>query len=233
MLADDVERLRHAVAHDLRSPVRNTIVFLEMLAAEHAAGLDADGRDYLERARAAASRADTMLERLLDAERCDRMELRRSPVDLAVIARAALAALAPDAPAAGLTLVADGALDCTADPVLAGILLRELLDNARKATASAGSAAVHLRRGADRAGSGPTYRLTDQGIGFDMAYAGRLFQPFGRLHAFREFPGAGMGLAIARRIVERHGGHVHCEATPGTGCTIAFGFGPDSRTRMK
>jgi signal transduction histidine kinase len=232
-LADDLERLRHAVAHDVRSPVRNAIGFLEMLAAEHAAGLDADGRDYLERARSAARRADTMLERLLEAERCDRMELRRSPIDIAALARATLAALDPDDPAAGLTFVADDALRCAADPALAGIVLRELLDNARKATASAGNTTVQLRRGAETPGEGPTFRLTDEGIGFDMAFAGRLFQPFGRLHALREFPGAGMGLAIARRIVERHGGRMRCEAMPGGGCTIAFGFGPDSRVRVK
>ncbi|MGH7093293.1 MAG: response regulator [Stellaceae bacterium] len=214
----ELEAFSYSVSHDLRAPLRSIDGFSQALIEDYAAALPPDAQAYLGRVRAAAQRMGELIDDLLELSQVGRAPLRHQRVDLSALARAIVADLRRAAPQRdALVSIADGLL-VTGDPGLLRALLENLLGNAWKFTAHTAGAAIAFN--AACADGRAVYAVRDNGAGFDMNFAGRLFAPFQRLHSDAEFPGTGIGLATVRRIVDRHGGRVWAEGETGAGATI-------------
>jgi PAS domain S-box-containing protein len=216
----ELESFSYSVSHDLRAPLRALNGFSHLLEEEYAHRLDANGLNYLARIRAASQRMGELIDDLLDLARVSRQELRRMPVDCSALAADILASLEELAPQRKVSWHVAAGLSVRADPVLAKVLLENLLRNAWKFTAERADARIEFDAAVQ---DGETvYCVRDNGVGFDPAYAGKLFQPFQRLHDAKRFEGTGIGLAIVQRIVHRHGGRVWAESQPGQGAAFFF-----------
>jgi PAS domain S-box-containing protein len=216
----ELESFGYSVAHDLRAPLRGMSGFAQILLENYGDKLDADGVDCLHEIRNNALRMSGLIDALLSLSSVVRSELRRERVDLGAIARAVGAQCAMAAPARTVELRVAGGLWTSADPRLVRTLLANLLENAWKFTAGITEACIEVGV-IDHEGV-PAFFVRDNGAGFDMTYAGRLFMPFQRLHAASEFAGTGIGLATAQRVVHRHGGRIWVESAPGAGATFYF-----------
>ena len=167
-----------------------------------------------------------IIDDLLLLSRVARAEIRRERVDLTAVAREVDAALRAAEPARGVSFEVAEGLQVQADGRLVRLLLENLLGNAWKYTSR--RAAAHVTLGSREDGGEPYFYVRDDGAGFDMAYAHKLFAAFSRLHGSSEFPGSGIGLATVARIVERHGGRVWAEGEVGRGATFSFTLGRTS-----
>ena len=209
----DMEAISYSIAHDLRAPLRSVNGFASVILEEEA-GLSPEGRLMFERIAKASHNMGRMITDMLELLRVVRVELTPRPVDLAEITRSAWEALAPQA--GEVQLEVQDLPPALGDPTLLRQVFSNLLDNAIKyARPQAGPRIVVGHDAAQGA-----YFVRDNGIGFDMAHAGKLFGLFQRLPAAGSVPGMGIGLAIVARIVERHGGQVWAEAVPGQGATF-------------
>ena len=216
----ELEAFSYSVAHDLRAPLRSIDGFSQALLEDCAEALDDAGKQHLRYVREAAQDMAALIDGLLSLSRVARSELQRETVDLSVLVRQALAQLQRAAPDRSVeTIVADG-LAVDGDPRLLRALLENLLGNAWKFTRDRPIARIEF--GASGSGGERAYFVRDNGAGFDMAYAGKLFGPFQRLHSAAEFEGTGIGLATVQRIINRHGGQVWAEAAPGRGAAFYF-----------
>ena len=216
----ELEAFSYSVSHDLRAPLRAIAGFSQLLLDDYVDRLDERGRGYLERICSTAQRMDEIIEDLLKLSRLGRMELRRERMDLSSIAREIANGLRKTVPDRQVKIVIQDGLVADADPRLVRILLENLLGNAWKFTSRTAQPVIELATLDEP--DGPVYFVRDNGVGFEMAYANRLFVPFQRLHSEAEFSGTGIGLATVHRIVERHGGRVWAEAAPGKGATFYF-----------
>ncbi len=216
----ELEAFAYSVSHDLRAPLRSIGGFSQVLLEDCARELGAEGRDSLRRIVAAVEKMGQLIDDLLNLSRVTRVEMVRGPVDLGRLARKIFEELRASRPDRRAGLVVAERLVAAGDERLLGVVLRNLLENAWKFTARREETRIEFGRAAT--GGGPAYYIKDNGTGFEMAYAGKLFQPFQRLHAMREYPGTGIGLATVKRIIERHGGRVWIEAAPGRGTTVYF-----------
>ncbi len=217
----ELEAFSYSVSHDLRAPLRSIDGFSAALLEDCGERLDERGRDHLRRVRAASARMATLIDDLLGLARVAKTEIRREPVDLSAVAREVLEGLrARDAGRRVEAVVAEGCV-AQGDPRLLRLVLQNLLENAWKFTSKKDAARIEF--GGERAADGAVaWFVRDDGAGFDMAHADRLFGTFQRLHSADEFPGTGVGLATVRRIVGRHGGRVLAEGAPGAGATFRF-----------
>jgi PAS domain S-box-containing protein len=217
----EMEAFSYSVSHDLRAPLRGIDGFGHALLEEYSDRLDAQGRHYLERIRNGAQRMGQIMDDLLDLSRLSRHELVLTSVDLSAQARQILEALEQQAPGQRQVqqVVQDG-LRVQADPRLMHMVLGQLLTNAWKFTGKRMGARIEF--GVTEDAEGRTFFVRDNGAGFDMAYAGKLFGAFQRLHDPSEFAGTGVGLAIAQRILLRHGGRIWAEAAVDQGATFFF-----------
>ncbi|HUB07205.1 MAG TPA: response regulator [Myxococcales bacterium] len=227
-LADELERknreleaFSYSVSHDLRAPLRSIDGFGRALVEDCADRLDERGRHHLDRIRAATQRMGELIDDLLALSRVSRSELRREPVKLSDVARSVMEELRRKEPERSATVELQDGLLVEADLRLVRILLENLLGNAWKFTAKKASPRIELGARVEFPGE-PHFFVRDNGAGFDMAYAGKLFSPFQRLHSDKEFPGTGIGLATVQRIVDRHGGRVWAEGAVGRGAAIFF-----------
>jgi signal transduction histidine kinase len=216
----ELEAFGYSVSHDLRAPLRAIDGFSQALLEDHASQLDADGQDCLRRVRASAKRMAELIDGLLQLSRVERTSLRREAVDISLLGRRIGEVLAGASPDREVTLVVDDGLLADADTRLVEIILENLLGNAWKFTSKTAAPSVAL--GAVTKDGETIFHVKDNGAGFDEAFAGRLFSPFQRLHAERDFPGTGIGLATAQRIVQRHGGQIWAEGAVGRGATIRW-----------
>jgi two-component system, NtrC family, sensor kinase len=216
----ELEAFSYSVSHDLRAPLRAIDGFSRALEEDYAGQLDAKAAGYLARVRSAAQRMDELIDDLLHLSRIGRGELRRAPVDISTLAHHVLDELARKEPARRVEVEITPGLSADADGKLIKVLLENLLDNAWKFTSK--TAQPRIEVGASAREGQPVFYVRDNGAGFDMAYAKKLFGPFQRLHTAREFPGTGIGLATVHRIADRHGGRVWAEGTLGKGATISF-----------
>jgi PAS domain S-box-containing protein len=216
----ELEAFSYSVSHDLRAPLRSIDGFSRVLMADYPHCLDARGQDYLERVRAAAQRMGRLIDDMLSLSRVGRAEMRREPVDLSALASAVVAELRQREPERRVEVAIQPGLVADGDAALLRIVLDNLLGNAWKFTAHRADARIEL--GALRQDHTCVFYVRDNGAGFDMAYVGKLFTPFQRLHTEQEFPGTGIGLAIVQRIIARHGGRVWAEGAVGHGATIYF-----------
>lgn len=216
----ELEAFSYSVSHDLRAPLRAIDGFSLALTEDYADKLDAGGRQYLERVRAAAQRMGQLIDDLLSLSRVTRAEVRREDVDVSALAREVGAQLAERMPEQRVELVVADGLRAHADPRLVRIALENLLGNAWKFTAKRAHARVEVGRAQD--GERAAFFVRDNGAGFDMSYAGKLFGAFQRLHDARDFPGTGIGLATVQRVMHKHGGRAWAEAAVDRGATFYF-----------
>lgn len=216
----ELESFSYSVSHDLRAPLRGISGFSQVLLAKYLDRLDPQGKDFLQRVDAASRRMGELIEDLLNLSRVTRSEMRREPVDLTLLARSIAAELQQAEPERKLTFLIQDDLKTSADPRLLKIVLENLLGNAFKFTSKQPTATVEFGR-IEKNGK-PVYFIRDNGAGFDMAYADKLFGPFKRLHSLKEFAGTGIGLATVQRIIHRHGGKVWAEGEVEKGATFYF-----------
>jgi signal transduction histidine kinase len=215
----ELEAFSYSVAHDLRTPLRAIDGFSQALL-EDAVDLGPECQDHLRRVRAAAQHMARLIDELLALSRLGRKELRPSRVDLGALARRACAELQRAEPERRLLLVTEGALIADGDPALLATMIEHLVDNAWKF--SRGRDPVRIELAVSRDGDETVFHLRDNGVGFDMAHASKLFGVFERLHSPGEFPGVGIGLATVLRIVRRHGGRIWADGVVGGGATFHF-----------
>ena len=216
----ELEAFTYSVSHDLRAPLRAIEGFSRILEDEQQARLDEEGRRLLGVVRSNVARMGQLVDDLLAFSRVGRQPLRRARIDMSAVVAAVIDELGPNAARAGLTLTIGPLCPAPGDPALLRQVWHNLLSNAVKFTSATPAAVVEL--GCSRAAGGCEYWIRDNGAGFDMRYAGKLFKVFERLHGPAEFEGTGVGLAIVDRIVSRHGGRVSGEGRPGEGATFRF-----------
>lgn len=216
----ELEAFSYSASHDLRTPLRAIDGFSRALVEDYGTTLDQTARGYLDRVRAATARMAELIDDLLRLSRVTQHDMERSQVNLSELALRVATRLAEAAPEQAVHFEAQPNLYAVGDAHLLEAALENLLGNAWKFTARNPHPAVTFGR-AEQSG-GPAWFVRDNGVGFDMRHAVRLFQPFERLHSAREFPGTGIGLATVQRIVQRHGGRVWAEARDGVGATIYF-----------
>jgi len=218
----ELEAFSYSVAHDLRAPLRGMNGFAQVLLDTYRDKLDAEGQDWLAEILLNAKKMGELIDGLLSLARVARGELNPERVDLSAIAREAASRLRASEPARTVEIVVQDGLGADVDIRLARALLENLLGNAWKFTGQAPAARIEL--GATVRDGAPAFFVRDNGAGFDMAFAAKLFAPFQRLHSATEFPGTGIGLATAQRIVHRHGGRIWAEGVVDVGASFYFTF---------
>jgi PAS domain S-box-containing protein len=219
----DLESFIYTVSHDLRAPLRALSGYSELLLDEYGAALGEEGHGYAERIVSVSEKMARMIDYLLELSRISRAELHLQPVDLGGEAAQIAEEIQRREPLRRICFTIEKPVEAVADRPLILTVLQELLDNASKFTSGHDDASIEF--GTAPSNAAVCYYVRDNGAGFDPVYAGKLFQPFQRLHSANDFPGTGTGLATVRRIVERHGGRVWAEGTVGAGATFYFTLG--------
>lgn len=219
---EELEAFSYSVSHDLRAPLRTIQGYAELLLGQIQPPLAGAAVAYAERMRGAAQRMNVLIEDMLSLARVSQAALMPRPVGIGSMAAEILRSLAStSASREPVEWSVDESLMADGDPGLLRIALENLLSNAWKYTARTAQARIEFL--AERQANGTTvYVVRDNGAGFDMAHADQLFQPFQRLHTEAEFPGTGIGLAIVRRVIQKHGGRIWAEAAPGAGASFRF-----------
>jgi signal transduction histidine kinase len=216
----ELESFSYSVSHDLRAPLRAVDGFSQALQDDEGERISEEGQEHLKRLRAAAARMGHLIDDLLQLSRVTRAELRRQPVDLSALARQVADELQRAEPGRDVAFDIAPDLKAQGDARLLRAALENLLGNAWKFTSKRSGARIEFFT---ESRDGQThYCVRDNGAGFDMAYASKLFTPFQRLHRPAEFPGTGIGLATVQRIIRRHGGDITAEGMPGGGATFRF-----------
>jgi signal transduction histidine kinase len=215
----ELESFSYTVSHDLRAPLRSIAGFAQILEEDHQSELSAEGRRLLSRIRAAAGRMSELIDALLELARVSTGALSREPVDVSQLAEDVVAELRSREPGRQVRAVIAPGLHTTGDPRLLRVVLENLVGNAWKFTGKRSHAHIWVRVGPLQPGH-TGFVVADDGAGFAMEYADTLFSPFRRLHSEEDFEGTGIGLATVHRIVERHGGTIEAEGTPGEGASF-------------
>lgn len=219
-LNQSLESFSYSVSHDLRAPLRALDGFARILEEDYGDRLDAEGQKHLERIRGASQHMAALIDALLELSRLDRQQLRIQKIDLGQISRTISMRLRQSDPAREVVFDIPEKLPAEADPGLLERVLENLIGNAWKF--SAGKCPARISIGSESQGEEIVYFVRDNGAGFDMNYAHKLFQVFQRLHSSREFEGIGIGLNIVKRSIERHGGRIWAEGKPSEGATFRF-----------
>jgi PAS domain S-box-containing protein len=216
----ELESFSYSVSHDLRAPLRAINGYSQLLEQDYAANLDETARGYLARVRAGSVKMGNLIDDLLGLASVSRQSLHFKPVDLSLLAGEIAAELEAAEPGRRVSWSIAPGVTATCDAGLMRAVLANLLGNAWKY--SAGCAEARIAFGVETVDGEPAFFVRDNGVGFDMKYAGKLFGAFQRLHSPAEFPGSGIGLATVARIVQRHGGRVWAEGRPGAGAAFHF-----------
>lgn len=216
----ELEAFSYSVSHDLRAPLRSVDGFSQALLEDYGELLPAEGRNFLERIRSSAQRMAALIDDLLNLSRVTRAPLHIVPVDLSKLAENILEELKRIDAGRDVKIRIAKNLKAGADPHLLQIVLENLISNAWKFTSGREMAEIEI--GSKDENGETTYFIRDNGAGFDMTYASKLFGAFQRLHAMTEFPGTGIGLATIQRIIHRHGGRVWAQGAVDQGATFYF-----------
>ena len=216
----ELEAFSYSVAHDLRTPLRGIIGYSGMLVEDHGDQLDDAAKQVIAKITGNASRMAELIDALLSLAKVSRAELRRERVNLTDLARRVVARLRTIDPARHVEVVLAENVIASGDPRLLAAVLDNLIGNAWKFTRDRPEARIEF--GCMRAPDVVRCFVRDNGAGFDMAYAGRLFTPFQRLHSPADFEGTGLGLATVQRIIHRHGGEIRAESKENEGATFEF-----------
>jgi light-regulated signal transduction histidine kinase (bacteriophytochrome) len=229
MANQELESFAYSVSHDLRSPLRSLDGYSQVLVEDYEGKLDDSGRHYLQRIRASAHHMSDLIDALLKLSRVTRSEMQLDQVDMSALARTVINELRLVEPERQVMFKVPPRLVVKADQSLMRIAMNNLLGNAWKFTSKHASALIEV--GLCEAVEGETdarrkgkqvFFVRDDGAGFDMTYADKLFGAFQRLHGAKEFEGTGIGLAMVQRIIHRHGGQVWAEGAVEQGVTIYF-----------
>jgi signal transduction histidine kinase len=216
------ESFSYTVSHDLRAPIRVVEGFTKILKEDYGRVLDRIGNDHLDRVLGAAARMNSMIDALLALSQLSSQPLARQPVDLSQLAAYVAEDLRRQSPEREVLLQIDPEMQVTGDPTLLRVVVENLLGNAWKYTGKCTKAEIRFaRHPRDR----HTFTVADNGAGFDMRFADRLFGVFQRLHSASEYQGTGVGLASVRRIVRRHGGEIWAESEVNQGARFHFSVG--------
>lgn len=221
----ELESFSYSVSHDLRAPLRSIRGFSEVLLERYADKLDARGQEFLKRACESSEHMDLLIENLLQLSRVTRAALKRQPVNLSALAEAIASELRKTEPQRLADFIIAPELWAEGDEALLRIALDNLLRNAWKFAAGKSPALIELGRTPEPEAA---FYVRDNGVGFDMAYAGKLFGVFQRLHSNSEFPGTGVGLATVQRIINRHGGRLWATGSVSEGATFYFRLPPEA-----
>ncbi len=216
----ELEAFSYSVSHDLRAPLRAVAGFSKILLEDHASSLNASGRECVETIARRAGHMGQLIDDLLAFSRLGRTTIQRETVDMNRMVRGIIDEIVRANPARRIVWDTQPMPPAFAAPALVQQVLANLLQNAVKFTRTRDEARIGV--GVTNTDRGPAYFVRDNGVGFDMQYADRLFGVFQRLHAQHEFEGTGVGLAIVHRVVDRHGGQVWVEARPDVGATFYF-----------
>lgn len=219
-LNEELTAFSYSVSHDLRAPLRSMDGFSLVLLEDYDSVLDAPGKNALGRIRAASQRMGHLIDDLLRLSNVGRAALHSDTVDLSALCTAIAATLAADHPERQCAWQIAPGMALHGDRALLHIMLQNLMENAYKFSARSAQALVRIGS-AEQAGE-TVYFVADNGAGFDMAHADNMFGAFQRLHSASEFPGTGIGLALVKRIVRRHGGNIWADAKVGHGATFYF-----------
>jgi len=228
----ELESFAYSVSHDLRAPLRSISGFSEALAEDFGPALPGEARAFLQRIKKAAGRMGLLIDDILKLSRVSRHEMRLEQVDLSALAGDVITRLRENSPERNVACTVQPGMTAAGDENLLRVLFENLIDNAWKYTARQAHPEIFFGR-ADEADprapglerSRPIFCVRDNGVGFDMAYADKLFGAFQRLHAEHDFPGTGIGLATVQRIVHRHGGRIWARSEPGKGASFYFTLG--------
>lgn len=226
----ELEAFSYSVSHDLRAPLRSIDGFSQALLEDQLERLDARGQRHLQQVRKSAQRMAELIDDLLELSRVGRAELNRASSDLSTLAREVTSELQRREPERQVEVVIAPGLHAEVDARLLRIVFENLLGNAWKFTRKLQLARIEV--GQIPTAEGPTFFVRDNGAGFAMSYADKLFRPFQRLHTEDEFPGTGIGLATIQRIIDRHGGRVWAEGEVGRGAAFYFTVAQRSGCRV-
>jgi PAS domain S-box-containing protein len=216
----ELESFSYSVSHDLRAPLRAIDGYSRILLEEHRGQLTTEDRRYLELVRKSAQQMALLIDALLNFSRMGRVDLNRIALSPSMVVHEALEELANEMKEREVEVTIEDLPPCNADPSLLRLVYHNLLSNALKFTRQKEHAVIQV--GSQREGDRVVYFVRDNGVGFDMKYADKLFKVFQRLHSSREYEGTGVGLAIVQRIIQRHGGKIWVESEPGKGTTFFF-----------
>jgi light-regulated signal transduction histidine kinase (bacteriophytochrome) len=219
-LTAELDAFSCSVSHDLRDPLRHIEGFTRAIMEDYDGRLDATGRNYLWRINDAISRMTNIIDAILQLYRFSSWQLNHSKVDLSALAASVVRTLRGDTPGRKIKCVIARGAAAKGDAAMLRIVLEHLLGNAWKFTERRPSAKIEF--GTATINGNTVYFVRDNGVGFDSAYADKLFLPLHRLHPRASFPGIGFGLATAKRIIERHGGTIWAEGAVGKGATFYF-----------
>ncbi len=219
----ELESFSYSVSHDLRAPLRGIDGWGQALMEDYYDRLDEQGRQYIERVRSETQRMGYLIDDMLKLSRLTRAEMNREQVNLSDLAQSIAGRLMLDAPQRQVDFRIEAGLTVVGDANLLEAALSNLLGNAFKFTGKRADALIEF--GQTRVDDRLVFFVRDNGAGFDMTYAQKLFGAFQRMHKFSEFPGTGVGLAIVQRVIHRHGGQVWAEAEPGHGAVFYFSLG--------
>jgi len=219
----ELESFAYSISHDLRAPLRSIDGFSKALMDDYQDRLEATALDYLRRVRAASQRMATLIDDLLALSRITRSEMRRKATDLSALAEDIVSELRREQPQREIDFSVANGIRASADAGLLRVALENLLGNAWKFTGRQSKAIISV--GVENRDGQPVYFIRDNGAGFDMRYADKLFGAFQRLHREADFAGTGVGLATVQRIIRRHGGQIWAEAAVGKGATFFFTLG--------
>lgn len=216
----ELESFSYSISHDLRAPLRSIKGFTQILKEDYGDILDEMGRHYLDRIINASQHMQTLIEAVLDLSRKSRKELECRNVNLTAIAEKYIRDLQERHPYRRATVLIQTGLEVRGDPVLLTIAVENLLDNAWKYTSKKSDACIEF--GCKNQDGQDIFYVKDNGVGFDMEYAGKIFGVFQRFHAEQDYEGVGIGLATVYRIINRHRGKIWCEAQVDQGATFYF-----------
>jgi len=221
----ELEAFSYSVSHDLRAPLRAIVGFSGILISDFAMAMPDEARSYLDDVRSSAQQMGHLVDDLLAFSRLGRLHVRKQPIVHRRLVQQCLDELRKEHHGRNVQIHLGSLADCQADPVLLKQVWMNLLSNALKYTGKRDVAVIEIGcRDGDKQVE-REYFVKDNGVGFDMRYAGKLFGVFQRLHRSEEYPGTGVGLAIVQRIVQRHGGNVWADALPEQGATFCFTLG--------
>lgn len=219
----ELQAFAYSVSHDLRAPLRGIDGWSLALLEDCGERLDTTGRAHLARVRAEAQRMGLLIDDLLRLSRVSQAELHIDTIDLSAMTREVMQELCREQPRDRLRFIVEQDMHALADPALLRVVMVNLLGNALKFSGRRADPLIEV--GTERGEGGIVYYVRDNGAGFDMAYADKLFSAFCRMHRQSEFPGTGIGLATVQRVVHRHGGRVWAQAAPDAGATFRFTLG--------